>query len=455
MAINPLQRRLAGVLLHATSLPSGKLDKDAEAFIDWMSECHLQIWQVLPLSVPDMHGSPYQSSSAFALDCNLLPELPERPSESSAELLDFIEQEAHWLRDFALFSVLKAHFEQAPWHDWPEPYRVHDADTLARFGEDHDEQIKAIYWQQFCIFKRWQEIREYANQRHIYLFGDMPIFVAYDSADVWANTGEFLLDENLSPEYVAGVPPDYFSATGQRWGNPHYNWQQMQDEGFSWWLRRMQHAFACYDIIRIDHFRGLQACWMIRADEPTAINGFWQETPGEALLRRIENLFDNPAIVAEDLGVITPEVRALRSEFNLPGMCILQFAFDAFDDNPHKPQNITPSNVVYSGTHDNDTTMGWFNALEPHEQAFVFEILQTEPQNDIAHCLVETALYTDANTAIFPLQDILQLPSEHRMNTPGQVENNWQWRFDWSMLEAADCDFLKRHIDLSGRYHGD
>jgi 4-alpha-glucanotransferase len=453
MTDNPLHQRRAGVLLHPTSLPSGTLNSDAEKWLDWMHDCHLQIWQMLPLSIPDHHGSPYQSSSAFAMNPKLLETVPKKPQINPKGFAQFIEQQASWISDFALFTVLKENFNDAPWHEWPDEFLNRNETDLNKFHADHVDEIDYILWQQYCIFQRWQEIHQYARQRNIYLFGDMPIFVAYDSADVWANPSEFLLDNELKPLYVAGVPPDYFSETGQRWGNPHYNWKIMQTEGFSWWINRMKHSFDCFDIIRIDHFRGLEACWMIEADAETAIDGFWQKMPGAELLDTLHKHFNAPAIVAEDLGVITPEVRALKDKYELPGMSILQFAFDAFDDNPHKPANITINNVVYTGTHDNDTTVGWFDALQKHEKDFVYDILESEPRADIAHCLIETALYTKANTAIIPLQDILQLPTEHRMNTPGQKENNWCWKFQWDQLDKNICEFLTHHIDTSERHH--
>jgi len=453
MKHNPLHQRRAGVLLHPTSLPSGTLDTDAEKWLDWMHQCHLSIWQVLPLSIPDFFGSPYQSCSAFAMNTDLIADMPAKPEINSKEFSRFIEQQAHWLTDFALFVVLKNQFDDAPWYLWPDEFRLHNEKTLTGFHASHVNDIENIMWQQFVVYERWQQVSEYAHEKGIFLFGDMPIFVAHDSADVWANSEEFLLDENHNPTYVAGVPPDYFSETGQRWGNPHYDWLNMLGNGFNWWRKRMKHAFDCFDIIRIDHFRGLESSWMIEADEETAIKGFWQQTPGDELLTALFDEFEDPAIVAEDLGVITPEVRALRDQFNLPGMSILQFAFDAFDDNPHKPINISENTVVYTGTHDNDTTAGWFNSLQRHERDYVFTILQSEPRNDIAHCLIETALYTKANTAVVPLQDILQLSSEHRMNTPGEKQNNWSWRFKWQQLNDSNCKFMKHHIDKSERYH--
>ena len=449
---NSLMQRRAGVLLHPTSLPSGTLD-DAEKWIDWLEHCHFSVWQMLPLSIPDSYGSPYQSHSAFAMNTDLVSNHSPRPDVFPAEFSRFVEQQSDWLIDFALYNLLKKEFDGQAWHQWPEEYKRRDEATLLSFQSENLQVIDEVMWQQFEIFQRWLQVHQYARSKNIYLFGDIPIFVALDSSDVWANPDQFLLNEELEPDYVAGVPPDYFSETGQRWGNPHYNWEKMQSDGFSWWKKRIKHAFESFDIIRIDHFRGLQASWMIPAEEDTAINGFWQETPGDELLKALEQEFGKPAIVAEDLGEITDEVIELRDKHKLPGMSILQFAFDAFQDNPHKPVNIKPPTVVYTGTHDNNTTAGWFQALLPNEQAFVFEVLQQEPRADIAHCLIETAFHSNANTAIVPLQDLLQLDETARMNTPGQTENNWHWQFDWGQLDESLCNYSQQQIDASGRFN--
>ncbi len=453
MQNNPLHQKRAGVLLHPTSLPSGKLDADVDRWLAWMQKCGFSIWQMLPLVSPDQTGSPYQSNSAFALNPDFL-ELRSEPEKKDLPAINiFIHEQLAWLPDYALFMTLKQHFKQQPWSMWPEAYRNRHHNELLQFRKQHAAEIEKIVWQQFQLHERWNEIHQAARDKGIYLFGDMPIFVAYDSADVWANSGQFLLDENLQPTYVAGVPPDYFSEKGQRWGNPQYNWEVMQQDQFSWWQSRIRHMLQLFDIIRIDHFRGLEACWMIPAEEETAINGFWQETPGDELLHALQEHIADLPIVAEDLGEITPGVTALRDKYELPGMSVLQFAFDAFDDNPHKPKNFTPNTVAYTGTHDNNTTAGWFNELQPHEKDFVFEILETDYRDDIANCLVETALYSNANTAIAPLQDLLQLDTKSRMNTPGETDNNWKWQFDWNQLNDEICSRVKQHIKQSGRLH--
>lgn len=450
---NPLRQRRAGVLLHPTSLPSGILDKDAERWLDWMHGCGFSIWQMLPLVIPDETGSPYQSCSTFAMNPALIEDYPLKTELDEPAVKVFREKQSAWLDDFALYQVLKETFGSKPWYEWPTPFRERDSEALQQIAADNAEQIDLIVWQQFQLHRRWSEIRQEARERNVYLFGDLPIFVALDSADVWSNRDQFLLDGNGKPTYIAGVPPDYFSETGQRWGNPHYNWEAMQANGFDWWMARLHHMLQLFDIVRIDHFRGLQAVWMIDADCETAIDGFWQEVPGDKLLESLLMESGELPIVAEDLGVITPEVVELRDRFDLPGMSVLQFAFDAFDDNPHKPKNIDRNRVVYTGTHDNNTTAGWFESLKPNEQNFVFEVLKCEPREDAAQLLVETACHTLANTVIIPLQDLLQLGSEARMNTPGSTEKNWQWWFDWEWLNEDNCTQFRQLITATGRLH--
>lgn len=446
---NPLATRRAGTLLHVTSLPSGRLDDDALRWLDFMADAGLSVWQVLPLVIPDGHGSPYQSESAFAMDPRLLPQDPAAIDETAFEA--FCEQQAHWLDDFALFRVLKRQYDNRPWTEWPAEYRHRDPVALAVLRHSEESTIRKIRRQQFVLAGSWARIRRHATDRGIALFGDIPIFVAHDSAETWAQPDNFLLDSEGQPTYVTGVPPDYFSATGQRWGNPHYRWNRMLADGFQWWHTRMQHQFDLFDIVRIDHFRGLVAVWMIEASCQTAIDGVWKETPGDALLASLQQRHPELPIVAEDLGVITEEVRALRHKYALPGMAVLQFAFDHFEDNPHKPANIGPDDVVYTGTHDNDTCVGWFQKLEPHERDFVFEILATQPTEDIAQLMIETAMQTQANLAIAPLQDFLGLDSQARMNTPGETHGNWRWGFHWDMLEPDLAARISHLVEDSGR----
>jgi len=445
--------REAGALLHITSLPSGRFDSDAFHWIDWLADTGISVWQMLPLVIPDSNGSPYQSESAFATNPALLPQA-EEPINDSA-FAEYCDSESYWLDDFVTYSLLKQHHGGASWIDWPDAYRRRDEHTMAVFARRHKRELLSIRETQFRLDRAWHRIRQHARDRGVRLFGDIPIFVAHDSADTWAQPEDFLLDADGRPTFVTGVPPDYFSATGQRWGNPHYRWEFMQRDGFRWWSDRMRRQGELFDIVRIDHFRGLVAVWMIAADCDTAIDGYWEDTPGEALLTVLRNRFPELRIVAEDLGVITDEVRELRQRFALPGMSVLQFAFDNFDDNPHKPANITPDCVVYTGTHDNDTCVGWFSTLEPHERAFVFEVLEAEPTDDIARLMVQTGLESAAELAMAPLQDYLGLDGSTRMNTPGVSDGNWQWRFDWDMLDNELTAQLRDMISASGRQNGD
>jgi 4-alpha-glucanotransferase len=443
--------RRAGVLLHISSLPSGRLNDDALRWLDFMAASGLTVWQVLPLVIPDANGSPYQSPSAFASDPRLLPRRDEPVNHSEFE--EYCVRQAHWLDDFALFHVLKHRFGQRSWVAWPAPFR-HREENAMRTARDRDAaEIVRIKEQQYRLDRAWHRIRHHAGGLGIELFGDIPIFIAHDSADTWSQPENFLLDDEGQPTHVTGVPPDYFAESGQRWGNPHYRWESMQADGFAWWIARMKRQFGLFDMVRIDHFRGLVAVWMIEASCETAVDGKWQATPGDALLAALQERFPGLPIVAEDLGIITEEVRALRRKYHLPGMAVLQFAFDHFEDNPHKPANITPDAIVYTGTHDNDTCVGWFSKLQPHEKDFVFQILGVPPTEDIAALMIETAMHSRAGLAMAPLQDFLGLGSKARMNTPGVAEGNWRWRFEWDMLDEQLPGKIKSMIGESGRSH--
>lgn len=449
-----IDERRAGVLLHPTSFPSGCLSGDVERWLDVMQDAGLRVWQMLPLVIPDHTGSPYQSCSAFAVDPALLSAdtTPTRDVVGqAAEFEAFMHREREWLPDFARFQVLKKRFNGAPWFDWPPSYRDRDPEALAQFDASATADIAGIVEQQFALELRWKAIRAAARERDVQLFGDMPIFVALDSADVWADSSEFLLDDSGHPTHVAGVPPDYFSETGQRWGNPHYDWTAMQATDFRWWKARLRRQLDWFDIVRLDHFRGLEASWMIPAECETAIGGEWQKVPGEALLKALKEEFPDLPIVAEDLGVITPEVTALRKQFDLPGMAVIQFAFDAFDDNPHKPKNMRNDTVVYTGTHDNNTTLGWFSELDEGMRHFVFELLGSAPREDVHRLLIESAYASRASLAIAPMQDLLGLGAAARMNTPGLVGENWRWRFDWSQLNPETLDWLHAQAREHGR----
>lgn len=447
----PTATRRAGVLLHVTSLPSGRIDDDCLRWLDFMAEAGLGVWQMLPLVIPDSNGSPYQSPSAFATDPGLLP-IDDDPVDA-AEVEEFHARHASWLDDFALFEIIKRRFGEHAWIEWPEPLRDRDEEALDETRRHAQREIRTVIEQQYRLDRAWRRVRNHAAELDITLFGDIPIFIAHDSADAWSHPENFLFDEDGCPTHVTGVPPDYFAEQGQRWGNPHYRWERMQANGFSWWLERMQRQFELFDLVRIDHFRGLVAVWMIDVACETAIDGYWQETPGDALLAALAEHFPTLPIVAEDLGVITEEVRTLRRKYGLSGMSVLQFAFDHYEDNPHKPANITEDCIAYTGTHDNDTCIGWFSGLEPHQRDFVFQVLGVEPTDKIAPLMIQTAMQTSAWLAVAPLQDYLGLDGDARMNKPGVSQGNWRWRFDWDMLRPSLSQEIRDMIEASGRLH--
>ncbi|MFM9834874.1 MAG: 4-alpha-glucanotransferase [Methylophilaceae bacterium] len=479
--------RQAGVLLHISSLPLGALGPSAYQFVDFLHQVGATVWQTLPLNMPHADGSPYQCLSAHAgnpafismkilVDEKLLsaedltiymtnrsPELKQKLIEKIFIALSkqpqspqylafkkFCRKHASWLDDFALFLLLRKQFENVSWNKWPDVYKKRDAKALNQIKKLYQDEIDEIKFTQFLFFQQWASLKAYANQKGVAMFGDVPIFVAYDSADVWANPELFKLDKRCNMKVVAGVPPDYFSATGQHWGNPHYNWQAMKADGFKWWLARMATQNSFFDMVRIDHFRGLQAAWEIPANEETAINGKWKLAPGAALLEAITKRFPRMCLVAEDLGLITPQVNALRAKFKLPGMKILQFAFGSGDDNYYLPSNIEANSVVYTGTHDNHTTVGWYNTIEPHAKQHLHAVLAKDNPK-IPADLVQMALATKANLAIIPMQDILGLDGSHRMNTPGTMENNWRWHFSWPQLTLELVAQFAQAIKATGR----
>ncbi len=441
-----LERR-AGVLLHPTSLPNGGqlgvLNQQAWRFLDWMQESGLSVWQMLPLTQPVQGLSPYQSTSAFAFNVALLPEnwfleIDHKAFEA------YLKKPPHWLDGYALFMTLRVHFEFQSWSGWPKKYRERQSEALEAFSDKHALKISFIKKQQYALSKLWQRLKLDANQRGIQLFGDMPIFVAFDSADVWVNPRQFKLDENFNPKVVAGVPPDYFSEIGQRWGNPHYDWSVMEQDGFQWWKARIAEALSQFDLIRIDHFRGLEACWEIDAAEETAVNGTWEKVPGKALLTVLQDCFPDLPLVAEDLGIITAEVVALKEAFKLPGMSVLQFGFNGLPDNPHSPMEQVENSVVYTGTHDNDTSLGWWNGMEDQEaKNWILSQLPAE-FDEMPWPLIQAAMISPAKLMMAPMQDFLGLDGQNRMNVPGTVENNWLWQFEWEQMNAELSPKIKK-----------
>lgn len=486
-----LNKRRAGVLLHISSLPangdSGDMGQEAFNFINFLHDVGVTVWQTLPLGMPHGDGSPYQCLSAHAgnpafisiewlYKKGWLPENEQCPEcqrghshwktcivnkafygfqakASKAErqaFQDFCQLHAAWLDDFALFIALRNVFGQKCWNQWPEALKQRQPLALKESGQLLKEVVEGIKFEQFVFFQQWSDLKAYAAQKGVLLFGDIPIFVSYDSADVWANREVFKLNKVGEMEVVAGVPPDYFSEFGQRWGNPHYDWAYLRKTNYRWWLDRIKSQNEMFDILRIDHFRGLEAAWEIPATEETAVNGRWVKAPGDELLKAIEREFPSLALVAEDLGIITEEVESLRDDFALPGMKILQFAFDGNPENPYLPMNFTQNCVAYTGTHDNDTTQGWFCGLNDSDKQRIYDYLgwSSLPMPD---ALIHATFASTANLAVVPMQDILRLGSTARMNTPGTTEGNWHWRFDWAQLGEENAGRFAHFVGLFGR----
>ncbi|HET7687265.1 MAG TPA: 4-alpha-glucanotransferase [Candidatus Macondimonas sp.] len=465
-AIHPLlAERRAGVLLHPTSLPGpgpvGRLGAVAEAWLDRLAQSGFTIWQTLPLCPPDSLGSPYQSCSVFAGDERLIDpmrlpgldgagdvagELTETQWEQVSHALHadaglrsefeiFCATESHWLDDFSLYQALKAQ-QGTPWHAWPAPLRDRDADLLDQARAELEIQIAHSRVAQFFFDRQWKALHRQARAKGVLLFGDLPIFVAHDSADVWAHRELFHLDDVGQMTCVAGVPPDYFSAEGQLWNMPHYRWDRLAAQGYGWWIDRMRRQRQWFDLIRIDHFRGFESAWAVPAGAPNAVQGSWQPGAGAALFAAIESALGPQALVAEDLGLITPEVDALRLALGMPGMRVLQFAFDSDAQNPHLPHNFEPLTVVYPGTHDNPTTCGWWQELPESRQdeikAYLGCLAISMPE-----ALIRAALASVARIAIVAFQDLLGLGDDARLNTPGTVAKNWSWRMETTDLNGT------------------
>jgi 4-alpha-glucanotransferase len=484
---NPIFRqRRAGILLHPTSLPgpglAGNIGREAYNFVEFLAACGISVWQTLPLGPTHPDGSPYQSLSAHAMDtalCDpdwlmrhgLLPKDMHVSDEMSPDV--FLEESHHlfrrqaehglhseyqvfqqkhqyWLPEYVLFRTIREQCADSPWTTWDIPLRDRHPNALKKLRATYSERIDYHSYCQFVLFRQWQDLKHHCRNNDIYLFGDLPIYVAQDSADVWAHRKLFTLDNQGQPEFVAGVPPDYFSATGQRWGNPLYRWDILEQDGYRWWIERIRSQLELYDLIRIDHFRGLQAYWEIPATEETALNGHWVKAPGHDLLTALEKAFGSLPIVAEDLGTITEEVHQLRRDFAIPGMRILQFAFDGDPDNLYLPHNHTPDSVVYTGTHDNDTTLSWFDSLDQAARDYVCHYYGSG-QCDMPWTLIRSALGSVARLSVLPMQDILGLSTGNRMNTPGTTEGNWQWRFQWSQVYDSLAADLHNLLGLYGR----
>jgi 4-alpha-glucanotransferase len=502
--------RASGILLHPTSLPGpygvGDLGPEAHSFADFLEESGQTLWQMLPLGPTGYGDSPYACYSAFAGNTLLIsPDhlvrdglLPQAklaiPVVADASRVDFGSVHQHkddllrsaydtfkqdsalphrasfekfcsdnteWLDDYALFRALKDEHGGKPWTEWPREEAQREPNALAAAQARLAEAVEAQQFYQFLFFRQWFALKDKCNKHGIKLIGDIPIFVAHDSADVWTNPNQFKLNPDGTPTVVAGVPPDYFSATGQLWGNPLYDWKQMRADGFKWWIARVRATLKTFDIARIDHFRGFAACWEIPGGDKTAERGSWVTAPGHELFTAIKKALGEIAIIAEDLGVITPDVEALRDEFGFPGMRILQFGFSSDAKNIDLPHNYHKHVVVYTGTHDNDTAVGWFSSVAGEgstrdaeqiekERAYCLEYLHTDCK-EINWDFIRAALASVANTAILPLQDLLGLGTEARMNLPNSTSGNWAWRFEPEALSKGLATRLKRLTELYDR----
>ncbi|MFO1019455.1 MAG: 4-alpha-glucanotransferase [Planctomycetales bacterium] len=512
---SPLRTRASGVLLHVTSLPgsagSGDMGDEAYAFVDWLHRARQGLWQVLPLVPPGYGESPYQGYSAFAGnplllslerlqqepwfstdpgsrstfpadDCvdfrvdfqTVIPyrqealreafaQFQKQASSPERERIDaFREANRWWLEDYALFMSLKEYYGGVVWNNWPLPLAHRKAEALEEARRQLQEAIDSQVFFQYQFSHQWHALKQYANARGIRIIGDIPIFVAHDSADVWANQDQFFLDVNGNPRVIAGVPPDYFSATGQRWGNPLYRWDVMRETGYAWWIKRLSYSAKLFDYIRLDHFRGFEAYWEIPADSPDAVTGRWAPGPGAEFFQAAQQKLGPLPLIAEDLGVITPPVQALRDQFGFPGMRVIQFGFG---DDPlktlHQPHNFVRNCVAYSGTHDNDTTVGWLNSVAGKDTTRTEEQVQRERREILQYLggksreihwqIIRLVLSSVARFAVVTMQDILGLGTEARMNLPGTSRGNWCWRMQPGQLLDQHAERLSRMSQSYGR----
>ncbi len=465
--------RRSGILLHISSLPSpygiGTLGKEAYDFVDFLKTAQVGIWQVLPIGPTGFGDSPYQSFSMYAGNPNfidpdrlihdgllkyedlrgiddsgpdaktgyaqlantrirLLRKAYSRGYSSLEKSIRRFDRCNPWLHDYALFSALKEHFDGAAWHEWPQGVRLRKHKEMAYHAHMLIDQICFHKFVQFLFFKQWFALKKYANDRGIRLFGDMPIYVAMDSADTWATPKAFSLEPDGRPSYVAGVPPDYFSQDGQLWGNPLYNWEWHRRHGYTWWTQRMYAMAALFDLVRIDHFIGFAHYYAVPADAQTAKNGSWHDGPGCSLFKTLKRTVPKLEIVAEDLGLVTQDVKKLLDACGFPGMKVLAFGFDSDEQNTHLPHNVTENTVYYTGTHDNDTIFGWWQHAGEHQRGFASSYLGLNNGQSICSALIKAVFCSDAQTAVAPMQDFLELGSEARMNTPGTLGGNWRWR---------------------------
>lgn len=481
--------RRAGVMLHITSLPGsgihGDMGDEARHFVDFLVDSGFSYWQTLPAGPTRSDNSPYSTSSIHAgnpllIDLNYLVQknwlyasssnkgtLTEKSrlqalrmawhgygkqagEQERAQMAEFTREQGYWLDDYALFRAIRKDQNCSAWWEWPAALRDREPEAMAKVSTRLAGEIEYICFEQFVFHQQWHEMKSYANQRGVKMFGDMPIFVAHDSAEVWVNQQYFLLDKNCIPTVVAGVPPDYFSETGQRWGNPLYDWNRLREDGFGFWIERLKTQLALFDLVRVDHFRGFESYWEIPAQDETAIHGHWVSAPGRELFERLYQEYHPLPLVAEDLGMITPEVEALRDRFGLPGMKVLQFAFSGDHNNPHLPYKYPTNSVVYAGTHDNNTTIGWYDSLDQTTRKYVDEYLG-DSKLDMPWPMLWKVLSSSSDLAILQMQDLLELDGTHRMNTPGTTEGNWEWRFNWDQVDPGLAAKMRHRIAMYGR----
>jgi len=491
--------RSSGILLHITSLPGkygiGTFGAESYKFVDFLITARQKIWQLLPLGHTGYGDSPYQCYSAFAgnpmlIDLEKLAaagflkasdlELNQSFSESEVEfskvndhkmpLLNlaagnfkvqkslkdearfemFRKNNKYWLQDYALFVALKNANGGKPWWEWDNDLRMLETQAIEKMKAQLSDEIEILEIIQFFFYTQWTELKAYANINGIKIIGDIPLYIAHDSSDAWIHYQNFWFDEDRQPVRVAGVPPDYFSATGQLWGNPLYNWEYLQETNFKWWVERVKANFDLFDILRIDHFRGLAAYWAVPFGEKTAVKGDWLDAPGMDLIEAIITQLGDLPIIAEDLGVITPDVVELRDTFEFPGMKILQFAFDSSEDNDFLPHTYPHNCIVYTGTHDNDTSLGWYIGSKEQDKQSMRDYFNPD-ERDISWSFIKLAWGSVASMAIVPLQDILKLGSEARMNTPGTPSGNWKWRFKSGDLSDTQAIRLKKMTRIFGR----
>ncbi len=491
-------KRSSGIIMPVSSLPSphgiGTMGKAAREWVDWLVEADQAWWQVLPLGPTSYGDSPYQSPSTFAgnpylIDLDdlverglLAPDEVEEPDWGSdpahvdygalyahrfdllaracergwdrdhAAVVQFAQANASWLDDYALFMAVKRHFGMVSWTDWPdEDIRMHRAEAIARYTAELEDDIKLFTYIQYLFFGQWEALRSYAHDRGIGIIGDLPIYMALDSADVWADPRSFQLDEHNRPTEVAGCPPDAFTADGQLWGNPLYDYEAMEQDGFAWWRRRLAGAARLYDVVRMDHFRGFESYWAIPAGDDTAKNGRWVKGPGMRLIGALREAFPQLRFIAEDLGYVTPEVAQLLADSGFPGMKVVEFAFDSRDDADYWPYHYTTNSVCYTGTHDNAPIMGWKDDILPEDLSDCLDYVGLDSTDGLNWALIRCGMGSVSDLFIAPMTDYLGLGAEARINTPGIMGGNWQWRIAPGAATTELAERIARLTKLYGR----